>query len=169
MSLFFYFFIAKISDIYLIIFKMSYHQIYLHCIFATKYRQQLLHPKHDDELQKYITGIVQNRQCKMMAINNVEDHLHMLVALHPSYPPAKLMQEVKANSAKFINESDWYSYKFQWQGGYACFSYAQSEVKNVSNYIFRQKEHHRKTEFKDEYLWLLQKFHIPYDEKYVFE
>ncbi|MEI8091317.1 MAG: IS200/IS605 family transposase [bacterium] len=131
---------------------MSYHKIYLHCVFATKYRQKLMHPKYDDVLQKYITGIIQNRQCKMLAINNVEDHLHMLITLHPSYSPAKLMQEVKANSAKFINESHRYTYKFQRQGGYACFSYAQSEVKNVSNYIFKQKEHHRKNTFKDEYL-----------------
>jgi len=96
---------------------MSYTQIYLHCIFATKWRQHFLDPKHDKELQKYITGIVQSlsRKCRMLAINNVEDHLHMLISLHPSYSPAKLMQEVKAVSSKFINESGWYSYKFQWQ------------------------------------------------------
>lgn len=124
---------------------MSYHQIYLHYIFSTKYRQKHLHPDHDNEIQMYITGIVQNRQCKILAINNTEDHLHMFVALHPSHSPAKLMQEVKANSAKFINESSWYKYKFSWQIGYGCFSYAQSEVKNVCNYIFRQKAHHKRT------------------------
>jgi REP element-mobilizing transposase RayT len=133
---------------------MSYTQIYLHCIFATKYRQYALHPQHDDELQKYITGIVQDpsRQCKILAINNVEDHLHMLVCMHPSCSPAKLMQEVKAVSSKFINESGWYTYKFQWQIGYGCFSYAQSEVKTVCNYIHRQKQHHKKMLFQDEYL-----------------
>jgi REP element-mobilizing transposase RayT len=86
---------------------MSYTQIYLHCIFGTKYRQRILAPQHDDELQKYITSIVQapSRKCKMLAINNVEDHLHMFVCLHPSYSASKLMQEVKAISSKFINES----------------------------------------------------------------
>lgn len=79
------------------------------------------------------------------------------------------MQEVKANSARFINESGRYTYKFQRQGGYGCFSYAQSEAKNVINYIFNQKEHHRKAEFRDEYLGLLERFNIPYDERYVFE
>ncbi len=77
----------------------------------------MLDPKHDEELQKYITGIVQNpnRKCKMLAINNIEDHIHMLVGLHSSYSIAKLMQEVKAISSKFINESGWYDFKFQWQ------------------------------------------------------
>jgi hypothetical protein len=79
------------------------------------------------------------------------------------------MQEVKAVSSKFINESGWYSYKFQWQIWYGCFSYAQSEVKTVCNYIHRQKEHHKKTSFKDEYLWLLEKFNIKFDEKYMFD
>jgi REP element-mobilizing transposase RayT len=88
----------------------------------------------------------------MLAINNVEDHLHMLVVLHPSYSPAKLIQEVKAISSKFINEKNRYTYRFQWQIGYGCFSYAQSEVKTVCNYIYRQKTHHKKTLFKDEYL-----------------
>jgi len=150
---------------------MSYHKIYLHCILVTKYRHHSLHPKHDDEVQKYITGIVQssNRQCRMLAINNVEDHMHILIALHPSYAPAKLMQEVKANSAKFINEKHRYRYKFQRWIWYACFSYAPSEVHNVCNYIYRQKEHHKKTEFKDEYIWLLRKFNVSFDEKYVFK
>lgn len=150
---------------------MSYTQIYLHCIFATKRRQALLHPSHDDELQKYITGIIQapSRQCKVLAINNVQDHLHMLVGLHPKYSPAKLMQEVKAISAKFINEHKRYHYPFQWQIGYACFSYAKSEVKTVCKYISRQKEHHKKSTFKEEYLWLLKRHNISFDEKYVFE
>ena len=150
---------------------MAYSQIYLHCIFATKWRKRLLDPKHDGELQKYITGIVQspNRQCRMLAINNVEDHMHIFISLHPGYSPAKLIQEVKAISSKFINENGWYTYPFQWWVGYACFSYAQSEVATVCNYIHKQKEHHKKTAFEDEYLWLLKKFNIPFDERYAFE
>lgn len=85
---------------------MAYTQIYLHCIFATKKRLKMLDAIHDVELQKYITGIVEHpkRKCKMLAINNVEDHIHMLISLYPTYSPAKLMQEVKAISSKFIND-----------------------------------------------------------------
>ncbi len=150
---------------------MSYTQIYLHYIFATKWRQYFLDPQHNDALQKYITGIVQapSRKCKMLAINNVEDHIHMLIRLHPSYSPAKLMQEVKSVSSKFINESGRYTYTFQRQIGYGCFSYAQSEVKTVCNYIAKQKEHHKRTSFEKEYIWLLKKFNIIFDEKHIFE
>ena len=150
---------------------MSYTQIYLHCIFATKWRQMFLDPTYDDVLQKYITGIVQSpdRKCKMLAINNVEDHMHMLIILHPSYSPAKLMQEIKAISSKFINDSNRYKYKFKWQIGYGCFSYAQAEIKNVCNYIRKQKEHHKTISLEDEYLWLLKKFNIEFNEKYLFD
>ncbi len=150
---------------------MSYTQIYLHCIFGTKWRQLFLHPKYDDQLQKYITSIIQSpaRKCKMLAINNVEDHVHMLISLHPSYSPAKLMQEVKSISSKFINESKWYPQTFQWQIWYGCFSYAKSEIKTVCNYIHKQKEHHKKLSYKDEYIWLLKKFDIPFQETYLFD
>lgn len=150
---------------------MSYSQIYLHCIFATKYREPTLDALHNKELQKYITGIVQHpkRKCKMLAINNVEDHLHMLVGLHPSYSPAKLMQEIKAVSSKFINESGRYKFKFQRQIGYACFSYAQSQVPTVCKYIQNQKEHHKKKTFENEYIWFLKEFSIEYDPKYIFD
>ncbi len=131
----------------------------------------MLNPIHDDELQKYITGIVQSpeRKCKMLAINNVEDHVHMLVGLHPAYPLAKLIQEVKANSSKLINEKGWYETKFQWQIGYGCFSYAYSEIKNVINYIKNQKEHHKEVAFEKEFLRLLDMFEMEYDLKYVFD
>lgn len=150
---------------------MSYTQIYLHCIFATKGRQRFLDPKHDEELQKYITGIVQapERKCRMLAINNVEDHIHMLIALHPNYSPSKLMQEVKAISSKFINEKWRYSFTFQWQTGYGCFSYAQSEIQAICKYIHKQKEHHKRTSLHDEYIGLLKEYNIQFDEKYLFE
>jgi len=130
-----------------------------------------LNPKYDEELQKYITGIIQSpkRKCRMITINNVEDHIHMLIALHPSYSPSKLMQEVKASSSKFINDKKWYSSKFQWQSGYWCFSYAKSEVNTVCKYISNQKEHHKKISLQDEYIWLLQQFDVQFDEKYLFD
>lgn len=156
---------------YAFLHKMAYSQIYLHCVFATKYRQAILDPIHDEELQKYITGIVQHptRKCKMLAINNVEDHMHMFLVLHPVYSPAKLMQEVKAISSKFINESGRYDFKFQWQIWYGCFSYAKSQVSAVSRYIQNQKQHHKKIDFENEYLGLLKEFGVEYDKKYVFD
>jgi putative transposase len=83
----------------------SYTQIYIQYVFAVKYRMNFLNQEHDDQLQKYITGIVQKRNCKMLAINNVPDHMHFFVGLHPSYSVSKLIQEVKAISSKFINDN----------------------------------------------------------------
>jgi len=150
---------------------MSYTAIYLHCIFATKNRKRFLQPEHDQELQKYITGIVQSSKCncKVLAINNIEDHVHILIKIHPSISIAKLMQDIKSNSSKFINEKNRYSYKFAWQNWYACFSYAQSQLKNVINYIQNQKQHHKENDFEKEYIEILDNFQIKYDKNFIFE
>ena len=147
----------------------SYTQIYIQYIFAVKYRKNFLLQKNNDELQKYITGIVQNRKCKMLAINNVPDHLHMLVGLHPTYSVSKLIQEVKSISSKFINDNNWIDHEFNWQIGYGAFSYSRSQIDNVIKYINNQQEHHRKITFREEYLEFLEKFEIEYDEKFLFE
>ena len=103
------------------------------------------------------------------AINNVKDHIHILIKLHPSISVAKLMQEIKSNSSKFINEKNRYPYKFAWQNWYACFSYAQSQLNNVINYIKKQKQHHEEHDFKEEYLDILNNFDIDYNKDFIFK
>ena len=103
------------------------------------------------------------------AINNVKDHIHILIKLHPSISVAKLMQEIKSNSSKFINEKNRYPYKFAWQNWYACFSYTQSQLNNVINYIKKQKQHHEKNDFKEEYLDILNNFDIDYNKDFIFK
>lgn len=147
----------------------TYSQVYLQFIFAIKGRHNLISPAHNDELQKYITGIVQNRKQKMLAINNVPDHLHMLVGFGSTMSMGDFMEEVKAISSKFINEKDWMSGRFEWQRGYGVFSYSRSQIDSVIKYILKQQEHHEKQSFKEEYLEFLKKFEIEYDEKYLFE
>ncbi|MCD4789385.1 MAG: IS200/IS605 family transposase [Bacteroidales bacterium] len=147
----------------------SYTQIYIHYIFAAKGRKNFLLPENNDELHKYITGIVQNRKCKMLQINSVPDHLHMLVGLHPTYAVSKLIQEVKAISSGFINDKKWTGVEFHWQEGYGAFSYSRSQIDNVIKYILNQQEHHKKRTFREEYLDFLEKFEVEYDERYLFE
>lgn len=147
----------------------TYSQVYLQFIFAVKGRHNLISPAHNDELQKYITGIVQNRKQKMLAINNVPDHLHMLVGFGSTMSMGDFMEEVKAISSKFINEKGWMSGTFEWQRGYGVFSYSRSQIDSVIKYILKQQEHHKKQSFKEEYLEFLKKFEIEYDEKYLFE
>jgi REP element-mobilizing transposase RayT len=147
----------------------SYTQIYIQYVFAVKGRKNFLLPNHNEELHKYITGIVQKRKCKMLQINNVADHLHMLVGLHPTYSIAKLVQEVKSISSGFINDKKWTKEDFNWQEGYGGFSYSRSQIDRVIQYIINQQKHHQKTTFREEYINFLNKFGVDYDERYIFE
>ena len=147
----------------------TYSQVYLHFIFAVKHRLNMIPQKYNDELQKYVTGIVQNRKQKMLAINNMPDHIHLLVGFNTTMSISDLMEEVKSISSKFINEKGWIKGKFEWQRGYGVFSYAASQIDDVIKYIMNQQEHHKKYSFKEEYLDFLKEFEIDYDEHYVFE
>ena len=147
----------------------TYSQVYLQFIFAVKGRQSLINPKHNEELQKYITGIAQNRKQKILAINNVPNHLHLLIGFNTTMSMADFMEELKAISSKFINEKGWMPGRFEWQRGYGVFSYSRSQIDGVVKYIMNQQEHHKKRTFKEEYLDFLRKFEAEYDEKYLFE
>lgn len=147
----------------------SFIQAYVHYIFAVKGRVNFLKQEHNDELQKYITGIVQNRNCKMLAINNMPDHVHIFLGQHPSYSISKTIQEIKSISSKFTNEKNWYKSKFYWQSGYGAFTYSHSQMDTVIKYIMNQQHHHKKRTFRNEYIEFLNKFGIEYDEKYLFE
>ena len=147
----------------------TYSQVYLQFIFAVKGRQNLISKRHNNELQKYITGVVQNRKQKMLAINNVPDHLHMLVGFGTTMSISDFMEEVKSIASKFINEKGWIKGKFEWQRGYGVFSYSCSQINNVIKYIINQQEHHKRKTFKEEYLEFLKKFEIEYNEKYLFD
>jgi len=147
----------------------TYSQVYLQFVFAVKGKQSLINPKNNEELQKYITGIVQNRKQKMLAINNMPEHLHLFVGFGTTMSMADFMEEVKAISSKFINEKGWLKGKFEWQRGYGVFSYSRSQIDDVIKYIINQQEHHKKKTFKEEYLEFLKKFEVEYDERYLFE
>lgn len=147
----------------------SFIQAYVHYVFAVKGRVNFLKQEHNDELQKYITGIVQNRNCKMLAINNMPDHVHIFIGQHPSFSISKTIQEIKSISSKFTNEKNWYKSKFHWQTGYGAFTYSHSQIDTVIKYIMNQQHHHKKRTFRDEYIDFLNKFGIEYDEKYLFE
>lgn len=147
----------------------TYTQMYIQIVFAVKRRQNLIQKNWKDELNKYICGIVNGKGQKVYAIGGVEDHIHILVSIKPNIAISDLVRDIKANSSKWINENEFVRGKFQWQEGFGAFSYAQSQLDNVIAYINNQEQHHQKKTFKDEYLTLLQKFDIEYDEKYLFD
>jgi putative transposase len=147
----------------------TYTKIYLQLVFSPKRHESVLPVKHKEEIQKYITGIIQNRKHKLLAINYMPDHIHIFIGYSPSQPLPDLLRDIKANSSKFINERRWLPGRFQWQEGYGAFSYGYSQINDVIHYINSQEDHHKKEIFKEEYLKILEKFDIDYDPEYMFE
>lgn len=147
----------------------TYSQIYIQIVFAVKGRASLISETWDAELYKYITGIVTNKGQKLIAINGVSDHIHILIGMKPSCCLSDLVREIKKSSNEFIKEKEFTKHKFQWQEGFGAFSYSHSALDNVIAYINKQKEHHRKKSFKDEYLEILEKFKIEFKSEYLFE
>jgi putative transposase len=147
----------------------TYTQVHIHFVFVVKYRKALISKGWKDELYKYITGIVQNNNHKMVCINGMPDHIHLLIGLRSTQSMADLMKDVKQSSSKWINQNKLTSIKFEWQEGYGAFSYSKSQLQQVINYINTQEEHHRAKSFNEEYKGILEKFGILYDEKYIFK
>ncbi len=147
----------------------TFSQLYIQIVFAVKGRQSLIQQNWEEELFKYITGIVQNKGQKMLAINGMPDHIHFLIGMKPSCCLSDLVREIKKASNVFINEKKFCQFKFEWQEGYGAFSYSHSALDNVIGYIANQKEHHRKKTFKEEYVDFLKKFEVEYKEEYLFE
>jgi putative transposase len=147
----------------------TYTQMYAHLVFSPLGRQNLILPAFEERLYQYITGIVQSKDQKMIAINGMPDHVHLFIGFKPAIAISDLVRDVKASSSKFINDERFLPGKFSWQEGFGCFTYAHSQVDTIAQYVMNQKEHHRKRAFREEYLGLLQKFAVPFDERYLFE
>ena len=147
----------------------TFSQIYIQVVFAVKGRDNLITKPWRDELHKYIAGIIKGKAQKSIIVNGVADHIHCFVGLKPSMSISVLVRDIKNNSTNFVNEKRLVKGKFSWQEGYGAFSYSHSHINDVYNYILNQEEHHKKKTFKEEYLEFLNKFEIPYEERYLFE
>lgn len=147
----------------------TYTQINIHGVFSVLGRENLLLDEFRYELFKYISGILRNNKQFPLAINGYKDHIHVFFELHPGTPVSDIMQTIKSNSSKWINENKLLPGKFRWQSGYGAFSHSKSQRSNVINYIINQEKHHTKRSFKVEYLELLRKFEIDYNNNYLFE
>lgn len=138
-------------------------------VFAVSGWENLIAKEWKDEFYKYITGIVRNHGQKLLAINGVADHIHILLNIKPNIELSELVRDIKANSSRWINDKRLVRGKFQWQEGFGSFSYSLSQLDDVIGYIHRQEEHHQKVSFKKEYLTYLERFNIDFDDRYVFE
>ena len=147
----------------------TFSQIYIQIVFAVKARNSLINSSWEEELYKYITGIVQNKGQKMLAINGMPNHIHIFIGMRPSCCLSDLVREIKKSSNAFIKEKQFIKYKFEWQEGYGAFSYSHSALDNVIKYIKNQKEHHKVKTFREEYVDFLEKFKVEYKEQYLFD
>jgi len=151
-----------------IIMSNTYTQLYIHCVFAVKYRKAVIQQSWEERLHQYITGILQNNGHKLLSINSVPDHLHFFVGLNPAQSISDMMRLAKGDSSEFINEEKFTERKFQWQDGYGAFSNSRTQIDGVVKYIMNQKQHHLKKTFREEYLDILEHYAIQYDDKYIF-
>jgi REP element-mobilizing transposase RayT len=145
----------------------TYTQIHIHAVFAVQNRLSLIQNNWQDELYKYITGIVTNQGHKLLKIGGMPDHIHVLFGMRPIQSLSNLMQDIKGDSSSWINKNRFVPGRFSWQEGYGAFSYSKSQIDGVIKYIQRQEQHHKKQSFQEEYLKILQLFDIEFDERYI--
>lgn len=147
----------------------TYTQIHMHTICAVKYREGVIDKTWKNELYKYMTTVLQNHGHKMLQINGVADHVHMFFGMRPKQALSDLMAEIKESSSRWINQEKLVLGRFEWQDGFGAFSHSRSQVPQVIRYIENQEEHHKKKTFLEEYVEMLEKFEVDYDEKYIFK
>jgi len=147
----------------------TYTQIYIHLVFSPLHREALINKKWSDDLERYITGIVQNNRHKMLAIKSMPDHIHIFIGYDVKQTIPKLVEDIKTSSNSWIKTNKLSKFKFDWQKGYGAFSHSKSQVDQVVKYILNQEEHHKKKTFREEYLDILRKNDIKYDDRYLFD
>jgi REP element-mobilizing transposase RayT len=147
----------------------TFTQLYIQIVFAVKGREKLIAKSWKQQLNEYISGIIRNKNQKAIIVNGMADHIHVFIGLKPSISISDLVRDIKNNSSNFINKSKLVPGKFSWQEGYGAFSYSHSHISKVYNYILNQEKHHQKKTFREEYIDLMMKFNIPFDEKYLFD
>jgi len=146
----------------------TYSKIYIQIIFSTQNRLPVISQSWEDELFKYITGIITKKNQKLIEINGTRDHIHFLIGMKPSCCLSDLVREIKKSSNKFIKEKGFIRSNFRWQEGFGAFSYGHSQLDNIIGYIKKQKEHHKNETFEKEYVRFLKRYIIDYDDRYLF-
>jgi putative transposase len=147
----------------------SLSSILIHLIFSTKSRERVLTPEIDEELYPYLASIFKALKSPALIINGTSDHLHSLFALSRVVTIADVVEEVKTESSKWLKTKGREFRNFHWQSGYGAFSIGQSQVPAIKRYIGRQKEHHQRVTFQDEYRKFLKAYEVKYDERYVWD
>jgi len=121
----------------------AYRQIFYQIIFGTKYRKPTINKAYDEELYKYVTGVIKNKNCTLYRINGIEDHLHIMSDLHPSVSLSNYVKDIKVASSLWMKQTAKFPAFEGWQDGYGAFTYSIHEKDKIINYVKNQKEHHK--------------------------
>jgi putative transposase len=147
----------------------THHGILIHVIFSTKNRKPLIGDTWQDDLFAYMGVTARDHKATILCSGGIEDHVHLLAKLHPSFALADTIQLIKSNSSRWVNSEQKLNSRFEWQRGYGAFSVSQSQADKVKHYIQTQRDHHRSQSFREEYLTTLRRHAIEFDERYVFD
>ena len=147
----------------------TYTQSYFHLVFAVKNRDALIKNEWKSDLEKYMTGIVQNHQHKMLAVFCMIDHVHILIGYNVNQLIPDLVEELKTSSNAQIKNKRFTKFKFEWQKGYGAFTHSHSQIDTVVKYILNQEKHHKKKSFREEYLEMLEKNDVTFNQEYLFD
>ena len=146
----------------------TYTQILYQIVFSTKNRENTMIESGQDRLYSYITGLLKNKNCHLYRVNGIENHIHIVTHIHPSIAIANLVKDIKLAASDFIKGQGIFPDFKGWQVGYSAFTYSINAKENLIKYVMNQKEHHRRTTFREEYLKLLKEHKIEFDERYLF-
>jgi putative transposase len=146
----------------------TYTQLLIHLVFAVKNREALIKKEWKVDLEKYLTGIVQNHKHKLLAVGTMPDHAHILIGYNVNQLIPDLVENIKTSSNEWIKTNELSKFKFEWQKGYGAFSHSRSQLDTVVKYILTQEQHHKKKSFRSEYLGILHKNDIEFKDEYVF-
>ncbi|MFH1118953.1 MAG: IS200/IS605 family transposase [Bacteroidota bacterium] len=147
----------------------TYTQIHIQVVFSVRDRDCIIKRVWKNELYQYINGIIQNHDHKVLAINGMADHIHILFGMRPTQSLSDLMQDIKGDSSKWINKRGFVPGRFSWQEGFGGFSYSKSQIDNMIDYIKNQEIHHRRKSFIEEYIEFLEKSEVSYNERFIFK
>ena len=147
----------------------TYTQFYAHLVYAVKNRNSLIKRQWKDDLEKYITGIVHNHKHKMLAIGSMPDHIHIFIGYNVNHLIPDLVEEIKTSSNAWIKQNNLSRFRFEWQKGYGAFSHSRSQIDAVVKYVLNQEKHHKKKNFRTEYLKILRKNDNQYNDDYLFD
>ena len=147
----------------------TYTSLHYHLVFSTKNRERWIDPEIEERVWSYLAGIAKQNKMTPIQIGGVEDHVHLLLGASPTLAPSKIAQLVKGGSSAWIHDTFPAMKAFAWQDGFGGFTVSRSNVESVADYIRGQREHHRSRTFQEEYLALLQKHGVSYNEKYLWD